>query len=198
MDIEIRKLTPELAEDYVNFFDITPHDTGIDEHKCYCVCWCNDDYNGKDFSTREKRKSAAIQYVKENNIQGYLAYHNDKIIGWCNANTKSDCLKCCSWRRSMSEISIESPESGVKTKSIFCFVIAPDMKRKGVATRLLNYACQDAAHDGFDFVEAYPNIEPKDENINFRGAIGLYKKCGFTIQYETANKYVMRKSLRGR
>lgn len=30
MNIEIRKLTPELAEDYVNFFDVTPHDDNID------------------------------------------------------------------------------------------------------------------------------------------------------------------------
>jgi hypothetical protein len=25
LDIEIKKLTPALAEDYVNFFDVTPH-----------------------------------------------------------------------------------------------------------------------------------------------------------------------------
>ena len=34
MDIEIRKLTPDLAEEYVNFFDITPHDDNVEEHKC--------------------------------------------------------------------------------------------------------------------------------------------------------------------
>ena len=37
MKFEIKKLTPELAEDYVHFFDVTPHDDFIDEHKCYCV-----------------------------------------------------------------------------------------------------------------------------------------------------------------
>jgi len=91
MDIEIRKLIPELAEDYVHFFDTTPHDNNVDEHKCYCVCWCNDDYEGKDLSTVAKRRECALQYVKGNNIQGYLVYSGDTVVGWCNANTKSDC-----------------------------------------------------------------------------------------------------------
>lgn len=51
MNIEIRKLAPEHAEDYVRFFDTTPHDDCVDEHKCYCVCWCSDDCEGRDYST---------------------------------------------------------------------------------------------------------------------------------------------------
>jgi len=81
-------------------------------------------------------------------------------------------------------------------KSIFCFTITPDMKRKGIATQLLEYACQDAAQDGFDFVEAYPAKNPIDEDINFSGSIELYKKCGFTVYCETEDKLVMRKSLK--
>jgi len=196
MNIEIRKLTRELAEDYAEFFDITPHDDNVDEHKCYCVCWCNDDYEGKDFSSREKRRATAIQYVKGNKIQGYLAYHNDKIIGWCNANTKSDCLKCCSWRMFMGEIPTEEPTSKIKIKSVFCFTISPDMKKKGIATQLLNHICQEAARDGFDFVEAYPAKKAEDETINFCGAINLYKKCGFEVYCETKDKFVMRKPLK--
>ena len=80
------------AEDYVHFFDTTEHDDNIPEHKCYCVCWCNDDYEGKDFSSAEKRRKAAVDYIKGNNIQGYLAFYEGQIIGWCNANTKADCL----------------------------------------------------------------------------------------------------------
>lgn len=196
MDIVIHRLSPDLAEDYANFFDMTPHDHNVDAHKCYCVCWCNDDYEGKDFSTREKRRNAAIQYVKGSNIQGYLAYHDDKIVGWCNANTKSDCLKCCSWRRSMTDVPTERISSGIKVKSVFCFTISPIMKRKGIATQLLERVCRDATDEGFDFVEAYTDKEPDDENINFSGPIGLYTKCGFALYYETKEKLIMRKPLR--
>ncbi len=61
MNIEIRKVTPELTEDYIHFFDSTPHDDSVDEHKCYCVCWCNDDFEGKDFSTGEKSICIAVR-----------------------------------------------------------------------------------------------------------------------------------------
>jgi len=196
MNIEIRKLTPDLAEDYVHFFDITPHDDNIDDHKCYCVCFCNDDYEGKDFSTVENRRDYAYKYVKGNNIQGYLAYCDEKIVGWCNANTKSDCLKCASWRIFMSSIPTEESTPDIRVKSIFCFVITPEMKRKGIATQLLERVCQDAAQDGFDFVEAYPNKKFISESEDFKGPVEMYKKSGFTVYYETDQKLVMRKKLR--
>lgn len=39
MAIEIRRLTSDFAEDYIHFFDITPHDDNAGDNKCYCACW---------------------------------------------------------------------------------------------------------------------------------------------------------------
>ena len=196
MSIEICKLTEDLLEAYIHFFDTTPHYHDIEDQKCYCVCWSNDDYDGKDFSSKEKRREYAIQYVKNSNIQGYLAYCNNKVVGWCNANTKSDCLKCCSWRLFMGSIPTEESTLGIKVKSIFCFAITPEMKRKGISKQFLERVCQDAAQDGFDFVEAYPNKYFIDEAEDFMGPIELYKKFDFTVYYETEKKLVMRKKLK--
>jgi len=196
MAIEIRKLIPDFAEDYVNFFDNTPHDKNVDEHKCYCVCWCNDDYEGKDFSTAEKRRKWALHYVKSNNIQGYLAYSGDVIVGWCNANTRSDCLKCASWRRFMNYVPLEESNTSIKVKSIFCFVIAPEMKRKGIATLILERVCKDAVQDGFDFVEAYPYKEYGYQSSDFGGYFEMYRKSGFYVFLEAEKGLVMRKQLK--
>nr|WP_288825472.1 GNAT family N-acetyltransferase [uncultured Clostridium sp.] len=195
MAIEIRRLTPDLAEDYIHFFDITPHDDNVADNKCYCACWCNDDYAGKDFSIAENRREYALQYVKGSNIQGYLAYSDDKIVGWCNANTKSDCLKCISWQRFMSYVPLEESNSGIKVKSIFCFVIAPEMKRQGIATRLLERVCKDAAQEGFDFVEAYPYKESSFQSSDYGGHFEMYKKAGFHVLLEAEQGLVMRKQL---
>lgn len=195
MTILIRKLVPNLAEDYVRFFDATPHDKHVDAHKCYCVCWCNDDYEGQDFSTAEKRRKAALQYVKGQNIQGYLAYRGDSVVGWCNANTKADCLKCASWRRFMSYVPVEE-STGIKVKSIFCFVIAPEFKRKGIATQFLERVCEDATRDGFDFVEAYPYKESSYQSSDFGGYLEMYMKSGFHVVLETDHGPVVRKRLR--
>jgi GNAT superfamily N-acetyltransferase len=196
MDIDIRKLIPDLAEDYVHFFDTTLHDDNVAEHKCYCVCWCNDDYEGKDFSTAAKRRKYALQYVKSNNIQGYLAYSGDKAVGWCNANTKSDCLRCASWQRTMNYVPLEEPNTNIKVKSIFCFMIAPEIKRKGIASLLLERVCKDAEQDGFDYVEAYPYKEFSYQSSDFRGHFEMYRKSGFHVSLEAEQRLVMRKKLK--
>jgi GNAT superfamily N-acetyltransferase len=200
MDIVIRKLIPELTDDYIHFFDITPHSERPedDECKCYCVWWCSDDYEGKEFITTslEKRKDYAIQCIKTNDIQGYLAYSDDRVVGWCNANTKSECLKCFCWRRFMGSVPTEEASSDIKVKSVFCFTIAPEMRRKGVSKLLLDRVCQDAAKDGFDFVEAYPRKESFNEAKDCTGPAGMFRKSGFTVYAETADNLVMRKMLK--
>jgi GNAT superfamily N-acetyltransferase len=196
MDIELRRLTPELAEDYVRFFDVTPHDRDVAAHKCYCVCWCSDDFAGKDFSTAEKRRRAAYAYVEDSSLQGYLAYLGGKVVGWCNANTKADCLRCASWRRFMDFVPLEEPGSGIKVKSVFCFVIAPELKRKGLATLLLERVITDAALEGFDFVEAYPFKENSYQSSDFGGYADMYRKSGFDVSLEAEQGLVMRKRLK--
>ncbi|HHZ12063.1 MAG TPA: GNAT family N-acetyltransferase [Acholeplasmataceae bacterium] len=192
MGIEIKKLTPELAEDYIHFFDVTPHDDMIEEHKCYCVCWSNDDYAGKDLSTVEKRRRKAFEYVRGNNIQGYLAYVDGKVVGWCNANTKSECTKCAGWRVLMDYVPIDDK----KVKSIFCFTIAPEMKRKGIATKLLERVCEDAKAEGFEVVEAYPYKDNGYQTSDYGGYVEMYKRAGFELFLATDKGPVMRKYLR--
>ncbi len=98
MNVEIRKLTPELAEEYVNFFDTTPHDDKNPDHTCYCVNWCSVDQRARvGHPSSNGRREMAIEYVKSGKLQGYLAYMDNRIVGWCNANTKTECLKCFGW-----------------------------------------------------------------------------------------------------
>jgi hypothetical protein len=94
MDIEIKRLTPNLLDDYLRFFDTDAHADNPDpnEHGCYCVCWCRADHRqAEDFSLPEKRRALAAQSINDGSIQGYLAYADGHAVGWCNANTKSEC-----------------------------------------------------------------------------------------------------------
>jgi ribosomal protein S18 acetylase RimI-like enzyme len=79
-------------------------------------------------------------------------------------------------------------------KSVFCFVVAPDMQRKGIATQLLECICKDAAEDGFDYIEGYVNEVHSVHD--FRGSLALFEKCGFTKCAEREGKIVMRKELK--
>jgi len=134
--------------------------------------------------------------VNGNNIQGYLAYHSGRAVGWCNANTKADCLKCVSWRKFMDYVPLEDPDAGIRVKSIFCFVIAPEMQRKGIATLLLERVCQDAADEGFDFVEVYPHKASSWQSSDYGGHYEMYRKGGFYVSSEAEKGLVMRKRLK--
>ena len=196
MEIEIKKLTPDLAEDYARFFDETPGEDNGKEVNCYCVTWRGDDtYAGNDhwYPTRAERRVRAIQFVKDGKLQGYLAYSGGKIVGWCNAT--ADCQGGVNYLRSYYPI--EEYRADIKVKSIFCFLVAPEMQRKGVATRLLERVCKDAADDGFDFVEAYANKEFIDTFHDCRGPRTMYEKCGFNKSAgELGGRIVMRKALK--
>ncbi|MGI6199921.1 MAG: GNAT family N-acetyltransferase [Christensenellales bacterium] len=198
--IDIRKLTPELVEDYIGFFDVTPHNHRYNGAKCYCVYWCSGVDEEANFSTKAARRDYAIQAVKDGRIQGYLAYRGDEVVGWCNANAKSACLKCKGWQMMNGKrkgfIPTEEATPQVRVKSVFCFTIAPKARRQGVATELLARVCQDAAQEGFDFVEAYPDREVTDNAEDFVGYAQMYLRQGFEVYHETNRKRVMRKPLR--
>ncbi len=193
INIEIKKLTPDLAEDYIHFFDVTPHNDEGDRVKCYCVTWRSDDtYVGNDhwYPTEEERRNHAARFVKDGKLNGYLAYRGDEIVGWCNAT--ADCQLGVNYLRSYWPI--DEYRAGIKVKSVFCFVIAPEMQRKGIATQLLERVCKDAADEGFDFVEGYVN--EIYSSLNFRGPLAMYEKCGFIKHAEREGKVVMRKTLK--
>ena len=149
-----------------------------------------------EYPSREERRTMAAEYIKSGKIQGYLAYVDGQLAGWCNANTKSECLNCGGWLFSMPQVSQLQFEKNEKVKSIYCFLVAPEMKRKGIAKQLLKYACQDAANSGFDYVEAYPQKEATDERMFFMGFVNMYKDMGFSIYATTDDKFVMRKRLK--
>ena len=188
MNIEIKKLTPDLAEDYVRFFDSTPHNLKH-QMKCYCVCFASNVPDGFDV---RPESVVARHLVKNGNLQGYLAYCDGRVIGWCNANVRSECKTCLGWQWGMKSV----PLDNARVKSVFCFTIAPKMQRKGVATQLLERVIKDAADEGFDFVEVYPNKIVTDESENHGGFAEMYKRLGFTVYMELENIYVMRKELK--
>ena len=95
----------------------------------------------------------------------------------------------------MSSVPTEESTVGIKIKSVFCFAIAPEMRRKGISKLLLERVCQDAAKDGYDFVEAYPKKEFVSEAEDCAGPVGMYKESGFTVHYEMDQLLVVRKRL---
>lgn len=193
--INIYKLTKDRLDDYLYFFENVAHTDNKEWDRCYCVNFCSD--NNAEIAEllrdAEIRRKYAIKYVNENLIQGYLAYYDGQVVGWCNINDKNDCLGCFGWQIVSGKT--KTYKENIKVKSVFCFTVAPEMRGKHIATALLERVIQDARKDEYDYIEAYPNKTECDMYYNFVGPIGLYKKLGFEQSGETENRLIFRKKL---
>ncbi len=178
MNLEIRKLTPELIEDWLLFFDNTACSGANEWAGCYCMAphWSAAMESEKPWEYTPAgavhHRECAVDHINRGILQGWLAYADGKV-GWCNANDK----------RNYDSIFLLLPwEDGgkeKKVKAIACFFVDPAMRGEGVATHLLDVVCADAAEEGCEYVEAYPFVG--DANMAFTGPAVMYENSGFTL-----------------
>ncbi len=187
MNLEIRKLTSELLEDWLYFFDNIAFSDNSEWSGCYCMYfhWNKTLQNEKEWdyskSGAARNRKLAEEYIKKGLIQGYLAYYDGKVAGWCNANNKQV------YDSVIVDLLLENSEKCKKIKAIVCFCIAPDLRGKGIATKFLEMLCSDAADDGYEYIEAYPF---KQNNTNsFTGSISMYEIHGFKT-YDDTNDFI--------
>lgn len=195
MNIEIKKLSPELADDYISYFDHLDFSHKPEWGGCYCVWYhWNDklELESKDYKAAGGtcfNREVALRLIQKGMLQGYLAYSDGKVAGWCNCNNKAsyDALK----REKNPELWDETDDRK-KIKSIVCYTIAPAMRRQGVATQLLAKVCEDAKAEGYDFVEAYPETGEVSAQ-SYHGPYSIYEKNGFELHKDLGDMAVVRK-----
>lgn len=194
--MEIKKLTPELIDDYISFFDDVAFTDNEEWDGCYCVWYHWNDALQAEFTKCPEagkkgfNRDLAVRLIKDGTLQGYLAYDGGSVTGWCNANDKGsyDSLN----REKCPEL-WEDTNPGDRIKSIVCYTIAPEMRQKGIATALLQRVCEDAQAEGYDYVEAYPGKSDKNIVRNYHGPYSLYEKNGFTLCRELEYDCLVRK-----
>ena len=190
--MEIRKLTPDLCEDWLAYFD----GIAFQDHGEWAFCYCLEGY--LDRKTQEEwvdpkmRRSKAAEMIRTGVMQGYLVYSGDQVIGWCNVNDRENYRYLTEMFREIGYQPQEEP--GTRVKAVFCFLVAPQHRGQGIAGRLLNRICTDAAADGYDCVEAYPFADA-GLAYQYHGTEGMYLKNGFTEKADLGFVKVMRKRM---
>ncbi len=78
-----------------------------------------------------------------------------------------------------------------------CFVVAPAWRQRGVARRLLDYACDLRRRQGLTVVQAYPAREADSPGGMHFGPLKLYLDAGFTVWRDVPDdpSVTVRKSL---
>ncbi len=186
LDIQIKSLTPDILEDFLYFFD----KVGFTDNPDWAICYCHFYHfagSNKQFNKRtaEQNRKASKELILSGKMNGFIAYLDEKPIGWCNVNKKENYAK----------IPYEE-ESEAKIASLICFVVAPSHRKQGVAKQLLIYACSSSKEKGYDLIEVYPRKGEKlSDAHSYRGPFSLYTSEGFSIYKEFKDYYVMRKKL---
>jgi ribosomal protein S18 acetylase RimI-like enzyme len=187
MDILIKPLSSDLLNDYLFFFDNIVFTENPDWSRCYCYSFhfigTNDQWN------KDENRSSVIKYIKENKMAGYLAFHGNKPVGWCNANNRLNYQRLLKYYDL-----IDNPAD--KVCSIVCFVISPEFRRKGIAQKILEQIIIDYSSLDYDYLEAYPGKGKLSCENHYKGPLDLFKKHNFQIAKEYDDYYVVRKYLR--
>jgi GNAT superfamily N-acetyltransferase len=193
MDIEIRPLTPALLDDFLFFFENVAFSDHPEWSECYCTHFHWDaklESDWKRSGGTKRGRDYAMEFIRSGVMQGYLAYREGEIVGWCNANEKSN------FGNLVERAELwDGADRDAKVKAVVCFVVAPGMRGKGIATRLLERACRDAVSAGYDYMEAYPCRGETDEYTNHHGPFALYEKCGFSLYKDLGRDSIVRKRL---
>jgi len=201
MQIEIRKLKSDLLDDWLNFFD---NDAFSDDAKwpgCYCMHFhwnaeleSKNNWNASLEQVYRKtgiadNRERAIELIKSATMQGYLAYHDGKVVSWCNANDKRN-------YNTVRDSFFDDTDQERKVKSVVCFTIAPKARGQGVATKLLEKVCADAVDEGYQSIEAYPLCHNRYGAVTFKGSVAMFEKLEFENSKQIVDDcFIMRKTL---
>lgn len=119
---------------------------------------------------------------------GYLAYVDDRVVGWVNASLRSE-------YGLFRLVGAGGPEPR-SVIGVSCFLIAPPFRRHGVASIFLDRVVADAAARGAAWIEGYPHDAPQSSDAgHFRGTRAMFEARGFQA-VETQNNYtVMRRAV---
>ena len=209
-EITVKRLAPDLLEDYLDFFDRRAFSDGSPYYPCYCNAFnmsCErirhelfrqaEANGGGSEGWKKALRDSAAQMVKSSEIQGYLAYDRAAAVGWCNANDRLN--YCRVGEFDLSDVPPDEPcvecRGRGEIKSVVCFAICPEYRGRGIATLLLDSVIRDARAEGYSFVEAYPAKSNSMQGPAFTGPMRLYEKAGFVVTAEKNSTFVMRKQL---
>lgn len=193
-EVTVRPLSPALLDDYLAFFDRDAFAEFPWWSSCFCVFYRDPSHTGD--SSPEKidvHRPKAIELVRSGEQQGSLAYADGKVVGWCNAGPREGYRAL---RRYAAAVD-GTPDVG----AIMCFVVAAPYRGKGVATALLNAACDGLREQGMRIVEAYPTMtEPPTQPHevpwsahNYHGPLRMYLSNGFFLHKQMDGWAIVRK-----
>lgn len=173
-EIEVHRVTEKRIDDWRYFFD---HDAFVGSPE-WAGCYCLEPHvrvpgepPADDAPFWKENRDAMAKRLAEGLALGYLAYVDNKAVGWVNASLRRDYTL-------YRDVDPDGPDPEAVI-GISCFIVAPPYRQHGVAEALLNHVIEDSGSRGVDWIEAYPFNEPGEGHKNFRGPRSMFENRGF-------------------
>ena len=194
--VQILELTPERVDQYLEFFDKDAFRGFPDWSGCYCGFYDTPgDHWDSSANGGPANRVARAARIRSGQARGLLAVLNGKVIGWCNAQARSNF-------RNMRRYAVAIDDPTESVGSIMCFLVAPEYRGKGIGKALLNAACDSFRREGLRVAEGYPTtntakttweIPWAEENYN--GSLNMYLHAGFKIHRQLERFAIVRRVL---
>jgi len=195
--LDIRELTPARLDDYIRFFERDAFADFPWWSACFCRFWDDpSDPEGDSSPERSDRyRTLVTELIRTGRQQGLLAYHDGRVVGWCNAKAR---LGFAMPRR----IDRAPADDAARVGSTVCFIVAKDFRRQGIASALLDAACEKFQREGLAIAEGYPTTAPPSGPYaseipwsahNHTGPLEMYLKAGFAVSRQLERFAVVRK-----
>ena len=172
----VRELTPALHDQLMQFFDVIAFADNPRWAKCFCCFFLAASGDEHEASTKAENRAKRSSVIRSGTGNGLVAYRLGRAVGWCHAAPKAEFPLLASW----------GPKNAAETKTgaVVCFMVAPDARQQGVATVLLDAACDYLAKRGVTSVEAYPPLQSLGDPTlwarrNYHGPLSMFLKAGF-------------------
>ena len=185
--IVVKELTPDLADDWLRFFDQDAFADNPSWSSCYCM---EKHVAAEEWSRRtgaDNRRDQEAR-IRTGTARGLLAYMDGRPVGWCNAGPRTSMI-------GLDHIDDLRMVDAGRVGAIVCFVVASPYRRHGIARALLESACNSLAEQGFSVAEAYPSKQGGSDAVEHRGPLQMYLDAGFVTFRDTPRRVVVRKDL---
>lgn len=167
--VEIKPLSVDRIDDFLDFFDNRAFADNPAWDGCYCYFPLHDpQVDSWSDRTGDGNRRAMIDSIHDGRAHGFLAYADDRVVGWCHAGPRSNFPTLSAF-----------PGDGTKIVATPCFVVSSDWRGKGVATQLLHAAIEMARANGMELMEAGPRKDGTENDHNFRGPLSMYLAAGY-------------------
>lgn len=140
---------------------------------CRCAAWWVPTWEGWAQRTAAENRAVRERLLDDGAADGYLLLRDDEVVGWCQALERDRLAKLTR--------QFDLPPDPASW-AITCFLIAPRLRRQGLAGRLLRAVVTDLRQRGAGRIEAFPKRGTDlDAGDLWNGPEAMFRAAGFAV-----------------